>query len=54
MNAEPFELDPSRYPQRLELDLTPELIDWLKKLESNSGRSVEELIIEFLDRSMHQ
>jgi hypothetical protein len=43
---------PSRFLRRIELDLKPEVLARLELLGARTGRSIEELTVEFLDRSL--
>jgi predicted DNA-binding protein len=45
-----FLLDPDRLPKKLDVDLPPELAERLMKVSAVSGRSVDELILEILDK----
>lgn len=47
-----FSLDPEKLPKKLELDLSPAVEDYLLKLAAVSGRSVDELILEILDKAL--
>jgi hypothetical protein len=46
-----FQLDPSRMPQRLELDLPEELLEQLMRQAERSHRSLPELIAHILSQS---
>jgi hypothetical protein len=46
--------DLMRLPRRIELDLTPEVLDELQRRSDASGRSVEELALELIDRALQQ
>jgi hypothetical protein len=55
MNPEgPWQIDPTRLPQQVELDLPAEVMDWLQKRSAQSGRSVSELILELIDQGLQQ
>jgi hypothetical protein len=43
-----------RLPRRIELDVTPEVLDELQRRSDASGRSVEELALELIDRALQQ
>jgi hypothetical protein len=45
-----FLLHPDRLPKKLEIDLPPELAEHFLKVAAVSGRSVDELILEILDK----
>lgn len=47
-----FSLDPEKLPKKLELDLSPALEDRLRKRAVATGRSLDELILEILDRAL--
>jgi predicted HicB family RNase H-like nuclease len=49
-----FSLDPEKLPKKLELDLSPVVEDRLLKRAAASGRSVDELILEILDKALHE
>ena len=46
-----FRLDPSRMPQRLDLDLSEELLEQLMRQAGRSHRSLPELIEHILSQS---
>jgi predicted HicB family RNase H-like nuclease len=52
MNESDYSLDPSRFPRRLELNLSAELHSQLQELARRSGRSIDEIILQQLDRSL--
>jgi predicted DNA-binding protein len=45
-----FRLDPSKLPQKLDIDLPPALAEHLRRTAAATGRSVDELILEIIDR----
>jgi hypothetical protein len=45
---EDWVLDPRKFPRRIELELSPELIERLEVLSRRSGLSVSELIVQML------
>lgn len=45
-----FRLDPARLPVRLDLTLSRELAEHLEELAARSGRDLDDLIIEVIDR----
>ena len=47
-----FRLDPWRSPRQLNLSLSPHLLSQLQALAARTGRAVEELMIEALDRKL--
>jgi hypothetical protein len=46
--------DLMRLPRRIELELTPEALDELQRRSDASGRSVKELALELIDRTLQQ
>lgn len=52
MSGEDFHLEPSRFPQRLDLELDPLVIQRLQELADRSGRSISEVATELLGRQM--
>lgn len=44
-----FKIDPTKLPQPLELELSDRTLEQLTKLAAQTGRSVDELILELLD-----
>jgi hypothetical protein len=49
-NEDLFQIDPSRFPKKIDIDLPPTLIEQLEKHAAATGRSLDELILEILDR----
>ena len=49
-----FRLDPWRSPRLLNLSLSPHLMSLLQALAARTGRDVEELMIEALDRKLRE
>ena len=47
-----YRIDPTKLPKPIELDLMPELKEKLHALSERSGRSIDELILEILDRAL--
>ncbi len=47
-----FRLDPACMPRQLHLTLPPELAEYLEERAARSGRTLEDLIVEALDRSI--
>ncbi len=41
-------------PRRIELELAPELLDELLRRSEASGRSIDELALELIDRALQQ
>lgn len=48
-----WKLDPLRLPQRLEINLPTEVLAILQRKAESSGRSIDEIILEVLDRELH-
>lgn len=44
-----FKIDPTKLPQKLELELSERVLEQLAKRAAQTGRSVDELILEILD-----
>ncbi|MFM7238422.1 MAG: hypothetical protein ACK5GZ_11170 [Cyanobium sp.] len=53
-NLGDFSLDSSRFPKRIELQLPPDLADWLQCTSAATGRSEAELLLDLLDRALQQ
>ena len=53
-NRDEFSLDSSRFPKQIELQLPPDLADWLQRTSAATGRSEAELLLELLDRGLQQ
>ena len=47
-----WKLDPLRLPQRLEINLPSEVLAVLQRKAEGSGRSIDEIILEVLDREL--
>jgi len=47
-----FKLDPSKFPQKLEIDIPPRVMETLEKKSAATGRSVDELILELIDEGL--
>lgn len=54
MSDHDFTLDPSKFPKRVDLTLPPEIEAKLEEMALRSGRSIDEVILEILDRSMSE
>ncbi len=48
-----FRIDPDKLPKQLDIDLPPDVAEQLEKTAAATGRSVDELILEILDRYLH-
>lgn len=51
--SDPWRLDPAKFPQRLDLDLTEEVYGLLAAISKRTGRSIAEVALEMLSREMH-
>jgi hypothetical protein len=47
-----FRLDPSRLPQKIEIDIPPRVMEILKKKSAATERSIDELILELIDEGL--
>ena len=47
-----FKLDPSKFPQKLEIDIPPRVMAILEKKAATSGRSIDELVLELIDEGL--
>jgi hypothetical protein len=45
-------LNPAWFPRRLEVDLSPELAEWLDRQVALTGRSPNELLVALLDQAL--
>jgi hypothetical protein len=43
-------LDPCQLPKRIDLQLDDDLLARIEEMAARSGRSVEEIVVELLDR----
>ncbi len=48
-----YQIDPGKLPKQLDIDLPPDVAEQLEKTAAATGRSVDELILEILDRYLH-
>jgi hypothetical protein len=46
--------DLARLPRGVELELNPEVLDELSRRSKASGRSIDELALELIDRALQQ
>jgi hypothetical protein len=51
-NDQSWELDPSKFPKKLELELSAETMEQLRTTAQRTGRSDDELILEILDQAL--
>jgi hypothetical protein len=49
---ERFHLDPSKFPKRIDLDLSEEAVITIERLAARSGRSFAEVATDLLTRRM--
>ena len=49
-----YRIDPAKLPKQLDLDLSPAVAEHLRKVAAQTGRSVEELILEIINRYLHE
>jgi hypothetical protein len=52
MDSATSSIIPSRFLRRIELELKPDVLARLELLGESTGRSIEELTVELLDRSV--
>ena len=52
MNHNRWHLDPLRFPQRLDLDLSDRALDHLDRLSAKTGRSVSDLAADLLSQAL--
>lgn len=45
-----YRLDPCQLPKRIDLQLDDDLLARIEEMAARSGRSVEEIVVELLDR----
>ena len=49
-----FRLDPKRLPKKLELELTEDCLEYLKRQSQQSGRSIDEILVQILNDRINQ
>lgn len=49
---ERYRLDPSKFPKRVDLELSEELMQHLEAMAARSGRSINDLITDLLSRQV--
>lgn len=47
-----FRLDPEKLPKPISIDLTPSIAKHLERVSTATGRSIDELILEILDKGL--
>lgn len=50
---EAFNLEPSKHPVKVELELSATIVEQLDLRSRATGRSIDELILELLDQGLH-
>ena len=53
-NADQFKLDHTKLPRSLELTLSSQTITKLQRLADRTGRSIDEVALEILDKALLQ
>ena len=53
-NEQSWELDPSKFPKKLDLELSAETMEQLRTAAQRTGRSEDELILEILDQALQR
>jgi len=53
-NKQSWELDPSKFPKKLDLELSAEAMEQLRTAAQRTGRSEDELILEILDQALQR
>ncbi len=53
-NEQSWELDPSKFPKKLDLELSAEAMEQLRTTAQRTGRSEDELILEILDQTLQR
>jgi hypothetical protein len=53
-NKQSWELDPSKFPKKLDLELSAEAMEQLRTTAQRTGRSEDELILEILDQALQR
>ena len=51
-NDQSWELDPSKFPKKLNLEVSAETMEQLRTTAQRTGRSDDELILEILDQAL--
>jgi predicted DNA-binding protein len=51
-SEQPYKLDPEKFPKQLTIDLPTELAEHFQRLSLKTGRSIDELILEALDKEL--
>lgn len=51
-DSDRYRLDPARFPQRVELDLSEELVRHLETMAARTGLSLNDLITDLLSRQV--
>ena len=53
-NEQSWELDPSKFPKKLNLELSAQAMAQLRTTAQRTGRSEDELILEILDQALQR
>jgi hypothetical protein len=53
-NEQSWELDPSKFLKKLDLELSAETMEKLRTTAQRTGRSEDELILEILDQALQR
>ena len=53
-NKQSWELDPSKFLKKLDLELSAETMEKLRTAAQRTGRSEDELILEILDQALQR
>ena len=53
-NEQSWELDPSKFLKKLDLELSAETMEKLRTAAQRTGRSEDELILEILDQALQR
>ena len=51
-NEQGWEMDPTKLPKTLDLELSAEAMEWLRTTAQQTGRCEDELILQILDRAL--
>jgi hypothetical protein len=47
-----FTINPSKLPKKLEIEIPPRVMEYLEKKSAASGRSIDELVLEVIDKGL--
>jgi hypothetical protein len=51
-SADPWKLDPTKLPRRLDLDLSDEVYEALEALSRRTGRPIRDLVEDFIAKAV--